>query len=360
MFKVSLAVVLAKAISDASFEGDAASLLSFRKNVDRSHARKDHRYSQANTNVKCRFNHADRLFRTTPGSKQACYEQCRDAEGCNFFSFGESSDSTFPFPGVCMGCKGDMYDSYVDETDRFEPHKGFNLYEMTRTYTSRKRHHMTSNKISVNSWGNNRVLTMWASCVGASDKAWAAADANAKKPKAKADLTLTKPFCFKKMKIKYVSGHLSCRNADTGRSFFGCDADCLGLHLAKKVGAGSHDYDFIFPRDDRVDQTEREWNLANIKGFNRMDKAHAPWYKLDGYNPRSEKLIFRKPGVEYNLDAGEYRLLYNEDLTNGTEADNSGVACFHTSFFLCDGEDETQFLDNDAVTVKDFEIKQQA
>jgi len=324
------AIVFTAAVADDSLADESTSLLSVRKaNVNRSHITGNSLYDQVSSNTKCKWKHPDRLFKTKDRNLEQCYQDCFNNKDCSFFSYASSGT----WKGNCMGCKGDMYSEYVDETQRFDPHKTFTLYEI-----GAKQNQLTSNKLSLRDWGSqkgqkDRVLTMWHGCVAAANKDW---DSSWSKP----EMTLTAPLCFKQLKMKYVSGHVSCRSAASGRSFFGCDADSLGLHLIDS-GSGK----FVFPRDD----SDKAWNEANIDGFKSMNKNHAPWYKLSSYQPGSDQLFMKKQGVEYEIPTGDYRLVYNEAHTGGTEGDNSGVACYHVSFFLCDGEDESQFINNDAV-----------
>lgn len=321
------AIVLTAAVADDVLSDEATSLLSIRKaNVNRSHITGNSFYDRVSTNTKCKFRHQDRLFKNYKRTLEQCYQDCFNNQDCSFFSHASSGK----YKGNCMGCKGDTYSEYVDETERFDAHKTFNLYEI-----GAKQNQLNENTISLRDWGTqkDRVLTMWHGCVAAANKNW---DSSWSKP----EMTLTAPLCFKQLKMKYVSGHVSCRSAESGRSFFGCDADSLGLHLIDS-GSGA----FVFPRDD----SDKAWNEANIDGFSSMNKNHAPWYKLSSYQPGSDQLFMKKQGVEYEIPTGDYRLVYNEAHTGGTEGDNSGVACYHVSFFLCDGEDESQFKNNDAV-----------
>jgi len=56
-------------------------------------------------------------------------------------------------------------------------------------------------------------------------------------------------------------------------------------------------------------------------------RDHAHWYDMDGVDGDSTSMAwtFEEPVV---FKHGEYRLWYNEDLTGGTEEDNSGSACY--------------------------------
>lgn len=168
--------------------------------------------------------------------------------------------------------------------------------------------------------------------------------------------TLEEPLCFNKLSIGYLSGAVTCRNAEHGTSHFGCDADSIGLVLAKKNTEDN--YDVVFPKPVRATQGEGEsgcagnencqWNVDNIEGYSFMGHGHADWYKLSTYtadptrqniqlklNPNGEGGVF--------LPKGTYRLWYHEDLTAGTESDNDGIACYHLDFELCQGTHDAEW-----------------
>ena len=54
---------------------------------------------------------------------------------------------------------------------------------------------------------------------------------------------------------------------------------------------------------------------------------HAHWYTIQGISNKSAKLSW-KFGRKPMMAEGDYQIWYNEDLTNGTVADNAGVACY--------------------------------
>lgn len=296
-------------------------------------------YSQVNTDVKCRLNHKDRLFRyPARGSNknlklEQCFTKCKETDGCIFFSYGSHAGGK-----VCMGCKGGTY----TEHKIFDTHAGFKLYQYDqRVFNEIKAGHLKSVGQKFAKLGSHRVYNVYRVCLGAHSDDWKQALAKGA-VEAEAELNFAESFCFTRLRITYLSGHVSCRNRASGRSFFGCDEDSLGLHLAKLGDNGK--YDFAFPRDDRTNKTNKDYNEQKIYGYKSMNKGHAPWYKLNQYNPRDEIMELRQAGktTKYHLH-GQYKLVYNEVLTGGTEGDNSGVACYHLKFWMCDDQKNPVF-----------------
>jgi len=138
------AIVLTAAVADDSLADEATSLLSLRKaNVNRSHITGNSLYDQVSSDTKCKNNHPDRIFKTLDRTLEQCYQDCFNKKDCSFFSHASSGT----WKGNCMGCKGDVYSEYVDETQRFDVHKTFKLYEI-----GAKKNQLTQNIISLRNW----------------------------------------------------------------------------------------------------------------------------------------------------------------------------------------------------------------
>lgn len=74
-------------------------------------------YLQVGTNKKCPFQHPDRLFKIdNVANVDACYNACRDRDGCTVFSVGMHHGNL-----NCMGCK---------TTETMEYHGGYTVYEL--------------------------------------------------------------------------------------------------------------------------------------------------------------------------------------------------------------------------------------
>lgn len=166
------------------------------------------------------------------------------------------------------------------------------------------------------------------------------------------EFELTEPICFNKLWIGYLAGYLNCRGPAHGKSHFGCDQDSIGLTLAKKNG---DEWNVVFPKavkDDANADANKQWNTDNIEGYEFMENLnHADWYKLSGYTGSENGMVLKindsgDGGVF--LPKGTYRLWYHEDLTGGTEGDNSGVACYHLDFSLCQGTQQSSWSINTA------------
>jgi hypothetical protein len=186
-------------------------------------------------------------------------------------------------------------------------------------------------------------------CVGASDDAVDDIE-NYHAP----EFTLEEPICFNKLNIGYLAGYVNCRNPEHGRSHYGCDQDSIGLVLGKKTVGDN--YDVVFPKavkdGGESSAANREWNEANIEGYSFMDHGHADWYTVSGYtgDENNLQLKLKEDGEGgFFLPKGDYRLWYHEDLTEGTENDNSGVACYHLDFELCQGTHQSSWSISEAL-----------
>uniref|UniRef100_A0A7S1FWG6 Apple domain-containing protein n=2 Tax=Corethron hystrix TaxID=216773 RepID=A0A7S1FWG6_9STRA len=76
-------------------------------------------------NLKCPHQNSERLFRTddnAPLTLEECQDLCYETQFCEYFSLGVSTKSAHK--GVCIGCTSQAV---------LEPHRGFNVYEMTST-----------------------------------------------------------------------------------------------------------------------------------------------------------------------------------------------------------------------------------
>lgn len=115
----------------------------------------------------------------------------------------------------------------------------------------------------------------------------------------------------------------------------------------------------VFPKavkDSDDGDANKLWNQENIKGYGFVGHDHADWYTIDGYEKSSTGLVLelndRHDDVDRDggvfLPRGTYRLWYHEDLTGGTEGDNSGVACYHLDFSLCQGTQQSSWSANTA------------
>jgi hypothetical protein len=114
--------------------------------------------------------------------------------------------------------------------------------------------------------------------------------------------------CVESIDIKHRSGRLSCRTAESGLSNFGCDEDSLGLVMAdgKRVVAPI---------------------AGATKGLSSHYYEHAHWYRLPNVG-RNSQVMSWKFTEPYLVNKGDYHLWYHEDLSGGTEGDNSGEACY--------------------------------
>ncbi len=76
-------------------------------------------------NLKCPYQDAERLFRTSdndPLTLEECQAKCYETENCEYFSLGVSARGDHK--GVCIGCTSNAI---------LEAHHGFNSYQMTST-----------------------------------------------------------------------------------------------------------------------------------------------------------------------------------------------------------------------------------
>lgn len=172
------------------------------------------------------------------------------------------------------------------------------------------------------------------------------------------EFTLEEPICFRRLNIIYLAGHVNCRNPDHGKSHFGCDRDSIGLVLTSEDGTP------VFPKAVNEynatgftgkNAANQAWNEANIEGYQAMAHGHADWYRLDSYTGNEKALRYKLNQDEDGgvfLPKGNYRLWYHEDLTGGTEGDNSGIACYHMNFILCQGNRDPEWS---IETVDDFD-----
>eukprot|EP00947_MAST-08B_sp_MAST-8B-sp1_P004937 g4937.t1 len=116
------------------------------------------------------------------------------------------------------------------------------------------------------------------------------------------------------MTITHKSGHVNCRHAASGQSQWGCDGDLVGLVVVKKGNRRSANQAPLLP-------------TTSMPGITQTHHGHAWWYKATGVSKSSKAMTWKVEG-KVSLGAGEYELWYNEDLSNGTESDNSGTACY--------------------------------
>ncbi|KAL9139500.1 putative conserved tandem carbohydrate binding domain [Amphidinium carterae] len=61
------------------------------------------------TDMKCAFQHSDRLFRAEGKNTETCYEACKADEDCNYFSISTEGQ----YAGVCMGCTYGVAEKHV-------------------------------------------------------------------------------------------------------------------------------------------------------------------------------------------------------------------------------------------------------
>ena len=108
----------------------------------------------------------------------------------------------------------------------------------------------------------------------------------------------------------YKSGGVTCATMASGMTKYGCGENYLGLVITKQ------DKKAIMPLASQ-----------QIPGFQRTMHHHAHWYTIQGISNKSAKLSW-KFGRKPMMAEGDYQIWYNEDLTNGTVADNAGVACY--------------------------------
>jgi len=108
----------------------------------------------------------------------------------------------------------------------------------------------------------------------------------------------------------YKSGGVTCATMASGMTKYGCGENYLGLVITKQ------DKKVIMPLASQ-----------QIPGFQRTMHHHAHWYTIQGISNKSAKLSW-KFGRKPMMAEGDYQIWYNEDLTNGTVADNAGVACY--------------------------------
>merc|ERR1740117_154290 len=118
------------------------------------------------------------------------------------------------------------------------------------------------------------------------------------------------------MKVKEItfthkSGGVTCAKMYSGMTKYGCGENYLGLVITK------------------MDNTKVMMPLKSqqIPGFQRTMHHHAHWYTIQGVSNKDPKLQW-KFGRKQIMAEGGYQIWYNEDLTNGTVADNAGVACY--------------------------------
>jgi hypothetical protein len=114
--------------------------------------------------------------------------------------------------------------------------------------------------------------------------------------------------CVESIDIKHRSGRVNCRKAESGLSNFGCDEDSLGLVMADGNSV-------VAP-------------LAGAtNGLTSHYYEHAHWYRLPNVG-RNSQVMSWKFTEPYLISKGDYHLWYHEDLSGGTEGDNSGEACY--------------------------------
>lgn len=119
--------------------------------------------------------------------------------------------------------------------------------------------------------------------------------------------------CVTEIAVHHVSGYVSCREADSGKSNYGCDANSIGL-----VWTMGGQKDVLMPHAGQVD------------GVTGGGSGHAHWYKMDGVDKSSPTLSMKLTKGPLKL-SGSLDLWYNEDLSGGTESDNHGTACYEVS-----------------------------
>lgn len=119
--------------------------------------------------------------------------------------------------------------------------------------------------------------------------------------------TLDRDVTVDTMVFTHKSGQVSCRGSASGRSNWGCDNDLVGVVVAD---SGKNQ---ILPTNNQA-------------GISKTGHGHAFWYKADGVTKNTPSMTWTLNGK--TIKKGTYRLWYNEDLTGGTEGDNSGKACY--------------------------------
>jgi hypothetical protein len=129
-------------------------------------------------------------------------------------------------------------------------------------------------------------------------------------------LTLPTDTCITEIAVHHISGWVSCVGAGNhgARSHFGCSTNLVGLVWTK-----GNDRNVIMPTNQ-------------VEGFTRTGHNHAHWYTMAGVNAKTSRTLSMKlkAGVK-PLKVSSLDLWYNEDLSGGTESDNSGRACYEVS-----------------------------
>jgi len=131
---------------------------------------------------------------------------------------------------------------------------------------------------------------------------------------APADVHIGKDICVKRITLTHKEGMLTCRTCSSGLSKWGCDGHSMGLVLASGPQITAPVFD-------------------TIVGMTPHYHAGSHWYNMDGVDGDSTSMAwtFKEPvvfGSSHHHGVGEYKLWYNEDLSDYTEHDNSGRACY--------------------------------
>jgi len=101
-------------------------------------------------------------------------------------------------------------------------------------------------------------------------------------------------------KLVHTSGKVTCKTGLSGLSFWGCGTDIISIAITN---------------------TDDQLIVPNKLGGR-------PWYKLPGYDSKSQRLVFGSPTKFNKVTAGQtLRLWFGEDLRHYTEPDNSGKSC---------------------------------
>ena len=134
--------------------------------------------------------------------------------------------------------------------------------------------------------------------------------------------TIKKAMFVTKIVFEHKAGRISCARAG-GNSNFGCGDDMVALII--------------------TDSNKREiLPNVNVKGYKKThhnSKTQAHWYKMEGVG-RDSKTMTWELNAPQTFMPGDYRLWYNEDITNWTESDNIGWATYKMT--MTDGAGNTE------------------
>lgn len=130
--------------------------------------------------------------------------------------------------------------------------------------------------------------------------------------------------CVSEITMHHIGGHLNCRGATTGQSFFGCDGANGGLNMV------------VAPHGERSVLFPKAHGPGVVKGYTKFGHGRPDhWYSNEGMTD-ADGLLRNKETLKLELQdamkvSGALDIWYGEDLTGWTEGDNSGQACYEVA-----------------------------